>query len=673
MRYTAEKPTKGVPFDIVAEVTFPYRHLSGSFTVVDDSGVACISDERPDRSENLALAGDVVHIRGITDDTVHGIIYAGCRSLEVLSKHPPKLPRGITATQFLGGSYDHWPVIVKGFIRDSFRDEIDPRVVFFMLVSGGETIYAVLTLEDESDGDIFDKYVGAEVSIAGLCRTSAHGTRRQIGRFLKIENIDAISVLKPPSIDPFNVPEIRSPSPLRATEVSALGRRRAIGRVIAVWHGDRLLIRTEANRIVGVELAKGPSPRYGHMIEVAGLPETDLYNINLSRAIWRALPDDGFADESPTKTTATSLMFDHSGRLRINTGFHGRAIQLRGIVRSLPNGADGNSRLLMECDRCIVPIDTSANLEALQGICVGCDIEVSGTCVMEIDNWHSNSVFPHVKGFFVVVRTPGDIRIISRPSWWTTGRLLGIIGTLLAVLTGIFAWNLSLNSLAKRRGTELAEEKVARLSSDMKVGERTRLAIELHDSLSQNLTGVSLEIATATKLAGKDPGGTLSHLEIAAKSLKSCRDELRNCIWDLRNYALEERDMNDAVRRTLAPFVDGIELVVRFNVPRERLADDTAHALLRIIRELVLNSIRHGRAKTVRIAGCIEGDRLLFSVSDDGCGFDPGDHPGIRDGHFGLQGIRERINHFGGDMSVESEIGKGSKVSISLSMNEVET
>ncbi|MBQ2631376.1 MAG: hypothetical protein IJG13_16990, partial [Kiritimatiellae bacterium] len=124
--------------------------------------------------------------------------------------------------------------------------------------------------------------------------------------------------------------------------------------------------------------------------------------------------------------------------------------------------------------------------------------------------------------------------------------------------------------------------------------------------------------------------------------------------------------------RTLAPFVDGIELVVRFNVPRERLADDTAHALLRIIRELVLNSIRHGRAKTVRIAGCVDGGRLLFSVSDDGCGFDPGNHPGIRDGHFGLQGIRERINHFGGDMSVESEIGRGSKVSISLSMNEVE-
>ena len=131
--------------------------------------------------------------------------------------------------------------------------------------------------------------------------------------------------------------------------------------------------------------------------------------------------------------------------------------------------------------------------------------------------------------------------------------------------------------------------------------------------------------------------------------------------------------MNDAVRRTLAPFVDGIELVVRFNVPRERLADDTAHALLRIIRELVLNSIRHGRAKTVRIAGCIDGGRLLFSVADDGCGFDPDNHPGIRDGHFGLQGIRERINHFGGDMSVESEIGRGTKVSISLSMNEVKT
>jgi signal transduction histidine kinase len=112
--------------------------------------------------------------------------------------------------------------------------------------------------------------------------------------------------------------------------------------------------------------------------------------------------------------------------------------------------------------------------------------------------------------------------------------------------------------------------------------------------------------------------------------------------------------------------MDGTELIVRFNVPRERLSDDTAHALLRMIRELVQNAIRHGRANTVKIAGSLEAEQLLFSVQDNGCGFDPDDHPGIMQGHFGLQGIRERVMRFGGKIEIASAPGKGTKVTISI-------
>ncbi|MBR6586164.1 MAG: hypothetical protein IKK82_01975 [Kiritimatiellae bacterium] len=62
----------------------------------------------------------------------------------------------------------------------------------------------------------------------------------------------------------------------------------------------------------------------------------------------------------------------------------------------------------------------------------------------------------------------------------------------------------------------------------------------------------------------------------------------------------------------------------------------------------------------------IENRQLLFSVSDDGCGFDPDSVEGVQQGHFGLQGIRERVNLFDGKMSIDSEIGCGTKVSISL-------
>ena len=118
--------------------------------------------------------------------------------------------------------------------------------------------------------------------------------------------------------------------------------------------------------------------------------------------------------------------------------------------------------------------------------------------------------------------------------------------------------------------------------------------------------------------------------------------------------------------RTLAPHLNGARLAVRFDVPREIISDNTALAILRIVRELALNAIRHGRATALRVAGCIEGDRLLFSVQDNGCGFDPATADGLDQGHFGLQGIAERIDRFEGEMDVSSAVGRGTRVGLSI-------
>ena len=160
----------------------------------------------------------------------------------------------------------------------------------------------------------------------------------------------------------------------------------------------------------------------------------------------------------------------------------------------------------------------------------------------------------------------------------------------------------------------------------------------------------------------------LTHLGIAAQSLKSCRDELRNCLWDLRNRALESRDMDTAIRQTLAPHVAGVDVSIRFNVPRERISDNTAHTILRIVRELTLNGIRHGGATKIWIAGSIEGGRMHFSVRDNGCGFDPSSAPGFGEGHYGLLGIQERIDEFEGEFTLKSSPGKGTRATVSLNV-----
>ena len=123
--------------------------------------------------------------------------------------------------------------------------------------------------------------------------------------------------------------------------------------------------------------------------------------------------------------------------------------------------------------------------------------------------------------------------------------------------------------------------------------------------------------------------------------------------------------MRTTIERTLTPLGADTEITVRFNVRRSLFDDASVHAILAIIRELVANAVRHGKAAHVRVAGSIESGTLLFSVSDDGAGFDPADRPGPREGHFGLTGIQERLSSSGGSMKIESFRGK-TRVSVSL-------
>jgi signal transduction histidine kinase len=221
---------------------------------------------------------------------------------------------------------------------------------------------------------------------------------------------------------------------------------------------------------------------------------------------------------------------------------------------------------------------------------------------------------------------------------------------------------LSVRLVIKRRFDAM----ITKAQIDAKVGERTRLAVELHDSIAQDLTGIAMEIRSAKRAKDTDAAKIDRHLNLAAAVLDSCRDELRNCIWDLRNLTLDDATVDEAIRRTLQQHLGGARLEVRFAVERKRFSDNTLHTILRIIRELTINAVRHGAATDIKVAGCIDGGNLLISVRDNGCGFDPVHVPGVTAGHFGLQGIRERIEALEGTVEIRSGEGSGTKVTISI-------
>ena len=87
-----------------------------------------------------------------------------------------------------------------------------------------------------------------------------------------------------------------------------------------------------------------------------------------------------------------------------------------------------------------------------------------------------------------------------------------------------------------------------------------------------------------------------------------------------------------------------------------------------IARELVSNAVRHGKARHVAVRGALDDEQLVFTVTDDGSGFDVQSHPGIREGHFGLEGIRQRVKRLGGDVRIDSSRGKGTTIALSVDL-----
>ena len=542
-------------------------------------------------------------------------------------------------------------VVTEGTVIDSFRDEIDSHNHFLILKDADVILPVALPVGADSTNDL-GRLRDARVRVSGRFMRTVSGERKFSGPFISGDGRDSVAVLTPAPTDPFAVPALEKKPYRTPREIARLGKRSVRGEVLAVWDGNLLMVRTPDDRIVNVTLAHGQSvPRPGLTVTAAGYPETDLFRVNLSRAVIREEDQSPAPAQEPAITDLRTIFDAIPGTGTIDHRCHGRLLRCRGTVQSGPSPESAQRRLLLACGPFKLPVDLGLHPEAAADLALGTEIEVTGRCLLEIDNWRPDDIFPRIRNLVAVIRAPDDIRVISRPPWWTPQRLLFVIAGLVLALIGIWTRNRILRHMAA-----------------VKVAERTRLAVELHDSMSQTLAGVACQVAAGANAIDDDPAAARRRIDTAGRMLKSCRTELRHCLFDLRSDTLEEPDFSAAIRKTLGQLDDSANIAVRVGIPRRLLVDSTAHAILAIVRELTGNAISHGGASEVRIAGSVENGQALLSVRDNGCGFDPKSCDGPLQGHFGLEGIRDRLRKLGGSISIDSCPGKGTKARIAITL-----
>ena len=543
----------------------------------------------------------------------------------------------------------------RGTVVDVFQDDIDYRNVFALVRDGDATLTLGLNRE-QLQPETLAALVDARIEVAGCLFQNSTGRRIYLGAQVRLTSVGSLRILEP-APDPFAAPsvfELHSTSP---KAISAAGRVSAVGIVQAVRRDGRIILYVGKGRIANVSLAlQAKSPPVGSRIRAVGYPRTDLYHVNLIRAIWRPETNRLPAQTAIFDSDPTQLLGDPVGRVAPEPQLHGQLVRLRGVIRRV-NEADDQPTLL-EANGRTITLETRGPDALPDGLTDGCTVEATGIWALDVDNWQPESIVPRISGAALVIRRPDDIRILARPPWWTPRRLLVVLAALLAVLAGIAVWNRVLNRLVVRRSRELRREELAHFAATQRLDERTRLAAELHDALSQNLSAVACQVNVAKSVAPRE-GEVRTLLETAERMLLSTRTELTRCLFDLKGPALGERDFAKAIRQTLTTLDLPDDMSVDVSVRRSRFDDTTAHAVLCIIRELAANALRHGHATSLAIAGAETDGIAEFSVTDNGCGFDPAHRPGAADGHFGLDGITDRVRRLGGTLDITSAPGKG--------------
>jgi signal transduction histidine kinase len=224
-----------------------------------------------------------------------------------------------------------------------------------------------------------------------------------------------------------------------------------------------------------------------------------------------------------------------------------------------------------------------------------------------------------------------------------------------------------LRTLAAHAAIALVNARLYERSRELTlVGERARIAHELHDAVSQKLFSLRLTAQAAAALVDRDPARAKDELRQVAMLAAEAADELRAVVVEMRPAALDEDGLLAALRSEVQVLDRAHSARVEFTSCKMRaLPAAQEEAVLRVAQEALHNALRHASATavTVRLEG--RGRGAALTVTDDGCGFDPSV---VRSAgrHLGLVSMRDRASGAGGSLTVQSEPGKGTVIEMEV-------
>ncbi len=672
-----EDAAKAIPVKFAGVVTY----VGWENFVVHDGETSIFADFRFSKAKGHWLdaipdlsklqPGDGVEVEGLSDPGGFSPMVLVTKFRRIGRQVVPA-PLRPSMELLLSGSQDTQWIEVEGVVRQHHPSEPGPERL--ALVVAGHRCPVILS---NRTGLRPEQLVDARVRVRGVLLNIANLRSQVAGLKIHSNGRQDIDILAPPSADPFLAPQVSLDRLIPFDPQADFGHRRVSSGVVTFVAPGRffyLLDRGACVRVDSVDAVVSPGDR----VEVSGFIDTDRVLASFSEALVRVIgkgpvpppaPADIPAILEPKVRSYEEMVAEHG-----YTDANGRLVRLQGILRRvLPADKEGNAALVIESGehlfQAFLPIINDTSSRRLQSWIEGSTIELTGVSELEMVRIDTQPWYA-IAGFHLWLSSPDDLRVIARPPWWTPQRLAIVLAGVLMVLGLVFAWAYAMRRQVALRSGQLAREIAAReaatLEFDAILRERRRLANDLHDTLEQALTGLALQLEITDRSKASNPELSARHLHLAQQFLERSRREVHRTVWDLRAHGLDGRDVIDLLHERATAMVQGSPVAI--SVERDGsslpLPDLLAGNLLMLAQEAVTNALKHGAPSHISLRLKSQDQHIELEVRDDGRGFDPVTAAGQLEGHFGLQGMRERAKRLGGILDVSSSPGKGTSVNI---------
>jgi len=618
--------------------------------------------------------GDMLEIEGATDPGGFAP-YVAARNLQKIGKGAIPEPIQVSLDELNAGQMDAKWVEITGIVRSveptapsdsappppgtryaapasGISVSKEPKVK--MKLASGSLRVVVQISGDLKPAD----YVDAEVRVRGLC-FNLHNHKRQFVRpLVQVPRGVNISIEKLPPQTPFSGEPHPVGSLLRFEQLTGEHGHRVHVRGIVIYHrpGTVLWVRDQEHSL-RVETTQREALQPGDEVDVVGFPARGEYSAVLEDAVFRKLP----SQAAPLPRVLT----DVSSALQNDADLVQMEARLTD-VRRLPDSAV----LTLDWRRTAVraQIQLAENQPTPANWLSGSLVRVSGVCSVNTDEAGPLGGLWEPRSFQLLLRSTADVSVIKPPPWWNAEHFVWVLSGFLALAVGAVA----VVMLASRRRLKDQEHRRAMAEAEFTaiLSERNRVAREIHDTLSQSLGAISVQLELARMHAHEISAPVRNHLGAALKMARAALAEARDSIWNMRSQVLEKSDLAEALKGILERMTEGtgITPAMRVDGDSRRLPPVVENNLLRIGQEAITNASQHARPTRIDVTLAFDGRAVRLGVVDDGIGFVPGSKPTSGRRSFGLVGINERAELLGGTAEIRSAPGEGTRVVVAVSV-----